>query len=522
MNSSEARPTLWRMGLIQRALLISSASLVLASNWKAIGWLWKSWTELPEFSHGPIMPLIAAFLLWQRHDRLERLSFAGSFWGLAIIGVSGIALIAGTVGAVYTLQQYAMLGILFGLVLSWTGLEAIKHLLMPFVVLALMIPQPEFILNQLSAKLQLTSSGIGVAMIRTVGISVFLEGNVIDLGSYKLQVVDACAGLRYLFPLMTIGLLVAYFFRAAMWMRWVVFLASIPVTILMNSFRIATVGLMVDRWGIGMAEGFIHDFQGWVVFMMSAALLIGLAATLNRLGGARIAWRDAFSIEMPAQTKVSADEYRRRPLSRAFVVAVVAVLVVCAAEVIVPERPPVIPGHPPLSTFPLSLSDWRGQSQPLAEEVIEASALDDYFFGSYQQNSSSAVSLYVSYYDSQRDRRVVHSPAVCLPGSGWHIVDSAVARPPGTGFVVNRILIANGDSRALVYYWFDQRGRFVTNEWMVKWYLFRDALLTRRTYGAMVRVLTPLQAGESIDKAESRLNAFLQSAEPQILTFIPR
>jgi len=511
----------WHIGWKSAVGLAALSVFMLTANWKAIAWLWASWTQLPEYSHGPLMPFIAAFLIWQRHDRIQQTEFTGSYWGIALIGISGITLLAGTVGAVYTLQQYSLLAIFIGVTLTWTGLKSFRHFVMPFVVLALMIPQPEFILAQLSAKLQLISSTIGVAMIRAVGISVFLEGNIIDLGTYKLQVVDACAGLRYLFPLMTIGLLVAYFFRAPMWQRVFLFFASIPVTILMNSFRIATVGLMVDRWGIEMAEGFIHDFQGWVVFMMSTLLMMGIAGLLHAASGATTPWSEVFGIDFPPKAK-RAKNGRIRYLPRSLLVGMAAGILVCIVEIVVPERPAVIPKHPPMATFPLSLNQWHGSAQSLGEDVIASSAMDDYFLATYSADAGVPVSLYISYYDSQRDRRVVHSPAVCLPGSGWHFVDSSVAQPSGTEFRVNRIVIANGEHRALVYYWFDQRGRFVTNEWLVKWYLFHDALLSRKTYGAMVRVMTPMLADESPEHAQVRLDDFLRAARPDLLTFIPR
>ena len=110
--------------------------------------------------------------------------------------------------------------------------------------------------------------------MRLFGVSVYLEGNVIDLGVYKLQVAEACDGLRYLFPLMTIGFLIAYFFKATFWKRALLFLSSIPITILMNSFRVGTIGVMVEHWGVRMAEGFLHEFQGWMVFMASGALMM--------------------------------------------------------------------------------------------------------------------------------------------------------------------------------------------------------------------------------------------------------
>jgi exosortase len=106
----------------------------------------------------------------------------------------------------------------------------------PLLLLGLMIPLPTFLYQGLSAQMQLISSQIGVAIIRLFNISVFLEGNVIDLGNYKLQVAEACNGLRYLFPLMALGFIAAYLFKGALWKRAVIFLSTIPITILMNSF----------------------------------------------------------------------------------------------------------------------------------------------------------------------------------------------------------------------------------------------------------------------------------------------
>jgi EpsI family protein len=111
---------------------------------------------------------------------------------------------------------------------------------------------------------------------------------------------------------------------------------------------------------------------------------------------------------------------------------------------------------------------------------------------------------------------------VCLPGSGWRIESGVVASPEGTTLRVNRMLIANGDDRALVYYWFDQRGRDLTSEWSVKWYLFWDAVTMRRSDGAMVRLLTPLHRGESLESAERRLDGFVRLAGDPIRTYVPR
>ena len=474
------QPAVWRFTPLGLALALVAATALAATSWPALGWLWSTWIGRPEYSHGPLLPVIALFLVWQRKQPLERMRFDGSYGGAVAVAGSGGLLLLGTVGAAYTLQQYAFVLAAGGLTLAWVGWRGLRQLAMPLLVLVLMVPQPDFILNNLSSQLQLLSSSLGVAFIHAVGISAFLEGNVIDLGSYRLQVVDACAGLRYLFPLMTLGLLIAYFFRGAMWKRVLVFLAAIPVTIVMNSIRIAMIGVMVDRWGPAMAEGLVHDFQGWSVFMLSAVLLLGLAAALNRLGRKRMPWREAFGVDYPPPTPRDAARVPRA-VPRPFVVALAALAAVSIAQATIPNRPQFSPAHPPLASFPTELGSWRGRALRLPADVLETLQLDDYALVEYAAPDGTPSSLYVSYYATQRDRRVVHSPAACLPGSGWRIENGSVAQPPGSGLRVNRMVIANADDRALVYYWFDQRGRNLTNEWLVKWYLFWDAVTMRRS-----------------------------------------
>ncbi len=512
---------IWRFSLGGWLLGLLAAAALCGVAWQALGWLWNTWTGRPEYSHGPLLPLITAFLLWQQKDRLERQRFDGSYWGAALLAIAGALLLLGTIGAAYSLQQYAFVIGLGALAVAWTGLAAWRQLSMPFVVLLLMVPQPDFILNKLSAQLQLLSSSLGVELIRAAGISVFLEGNVIDLGGYRLQVVEACAGLRYLFPLMTLGLLIAYFYRGAWWKRALVFLASVPVTVLMNSFRIGTIGLMVDRWGTGMAEGFVHEFQGWMVFMVSALLLVLLAAILNLRGADRRPWSDAFGVDFPMPTPAGAD-VTPRSVPRSFLVALGVLAGIYVSQAVIPNRPQVVPAHPPLAAFPHELGSWRGRSLKLPPDVLETLQLDDYALVEYVDDAGHAASLYVSYYATQRDRRVVHSPAACLPGSGWRIESSGRASPAGGRLSVNRMVIANGDQRALAYYWFDQRGRNLTNEFMVKWFLFWDAITLRRSDGAMVRVMTQVGHGESLPIAEQRLDDLVTRAYGPLQTFVPR
>ena len=143
------------------------------------------------------------------------------------------------------------------------------------VLLLLTIPLPYTLQAIVTVKLQLLSTQIGEAAIRLFGIPVFVEGNVIDLGQYKLQVAEACSGLRYLLPLTAISFILAYLYKAPFWKKAILVASAAPITILINSFRIAVIAVLVDNFGTQMAEGFLHQFEGWVVFIFGA-LLLGL------------------------------------------------------------------------------------------------------------------------------------------------------------------------------------------------------------------------------------------------------
>ena len=146
-----------------------------------------------------------------------------------------------------------------------------------------------------------------MAFIRLFQIPVFLEGNVIDLGQYKLQVVEACSGLRYLYPLMSLGFLAAYFFQAPLWQRALVFLSTIPITIFMNSLRIGVVGIMVDNFGPQDADGFLHMFEGWIIFLACAVLLVGLMHLLARVGSGK----GFFQVFYPPKIEARSSKRRR-------------------------------------------------------------------------------------------------------------------------------------------------------------------------------------------------------------------
>jgi exosortase D (VPLPA-CTERM-specific) len=364
-----------------------------------------------------------------------------------------------------------------------------------------------------------------VEFIRLVGISVFLQGNVIDLGGYRLQVVEACSGLRYLFPLLTLGVIVAGLIKFKFWMRALLVLTAVPITVLMNSFRIGVVGVLVDRFGTSQAEGFLHYFEGWVIFMACLALMLLEAWALLRLTGDIRPFREVLAFDIPA-SRAASTPVQRRTLDTVSIFALVFTIIAAIALQLIPHRAEIIPARAEFFNYPMNFGNWSGRRGVLDSQTLDVLKVDDYIMADYLSPDNTAINMYVAYYASQRTGQSAHSPASCLPGGGWklsefsdHVVLNANF---GQGPLrVNRVIIEQGRERQLVYYWFQQRGRNITNEYLVKWYLLNDALVLNRSDGALVRLITPISPAEETAAADARLSAFAQKAVPQLAQYVP-
>jgi exosortase D (VPLPA-CTERM-specific) len=503
-------------------VLISVVIAVVAFS-GSLSELVRRWIAQEEYSHGFFIPVIAAWLLWTRRDALLKSVGHPSWAGLALIMLAGVMLILGELSAFFMLAQLGFIVALLGIALAFGGYSFLRVALVPILTLIFAIPLPYFIDSTLSWRLQLLSSQLGVAFIRLFQVPVYLEGNVIDLGDYKLQVLEACSGLRYLYPLMSLGFLAAYFFDAPLWKRVLVFLSTIPITIAMNSLRIGIVGVSVHWWGTQMAEGFLHFFEGWIIFLACAGLLTLVIYALARIGpqGGFYASLHLPKIQMNSSTRTSAVGRNGAPL-------LACLLALFAAGIVnyqISSRHEIIPERPRFASFPAKIGEWRGQQGQLNSDVEHYLGVDDYLLADYVRPKGEPVNVYVAYYGSQRKGSSPHSPQVCIPGGGWQITNlqrSSYSNPAaGINLPYNRAVIEKGSDKQIVYYWFSQRGRNIANEYVSKWYLLADAVLKNRTDGALVRLTTPVGHNESDRDADERLQAFLADVVPRLSAFLP-
>lgn len=509
------------LGLFAALIVIS-----LPIYWIGFGMLGKAWLT-PEYSHGPLIPLISLYL-FLRERRIAPVVDTPKRTGpgIALLVFALILGIFGNLVAIPDIVAYALILWTGGVMLTCMGWEAGKRHWKPVLHLIFMLPLPQFLYWQLTIQLQLISSELGVWFIRLADVPVFLEGNIIDLGVYKLQVAEACSGLRYLFPILSFSYLMAILYRGPYWHKMVLFALAVPLTIFMNSVRIGIIGILVNSYGIGQAEGFLHFFEGWVIFGACIGLLFITALGLQRLTRDPQPLRDVIDVDTDGLRGEAAQVLRLAP-SRGMITALALSGMITAAFVLAPTPPRILPDRDVFALFPRQVGDWQAQMIPLAPDVEDVLDATDYVNATYTSASSPApVTFFAAWYASQTDGAGIHSPEVCLPVGGWEIftLDPYAVSMPTTiygDFEVNRAVIQKGLSKQLVYYWFDQRGRRMTNDFAAKATVVYDSLTRGRTDGAMVRFTTPIGNHETEADADARLQAFMADALITLPRFVP-
>ena len=239
------------------------------------GKLVNQWGNDPNFSHGFIVPLFSLYLLWSMRKSLSAVAVRPSWYGLPIMIAALGTLLLGTFGAELFLSRVSFVLLLAGMIIWLYGWPLFRALLFPWVFLFLMIPIPVIVFNQITLPLQLFASRVAAAILEAFGVPVLREGNIIQLPAMALEVAEACSGIRSLLSLVTLAVLYGYFVDSRLVRRLILVLASVPIAILANALRIVGTGLLVQYWDPDKALGFFHEFSGWVIFVVSLALLFG-------------------------------------------------------------------------------------------------------------------------------------------------------------------------------------------------------------------------------------------------------
>ena len=494
--------------------------------WFGFESLARAWST-PEYSHGPIIPLISLYLFLRElraapaDDGSSKKRWPGV---LVIFGALALA-VFGNLGRIPDIVTYAFILWVGGVVLTVFGWRrGIRHQL-PVFHLVFMLPLPQFLYWQMTVFLQGVSSVVGVWFVSAMGIPVFLDGNIIDLGEYKLLVAEACSGLRYLFPILSFSYLFSILYRGPIWHKAVLLLSAAPIAVFMNSVRIGIIGIMVNFFGIEHAEGFMHFFEGWIIFLTCIGILFLMAIGLQQLHRNTLPLRDAIDVDFDGFAGVASRIFSIQS-SIAMAAATVACVLVSTFYLTadMPEGERI--DRDPFSIFPRTFDDWSGRSRLLEPEIERVLGADDYLNVTFVKPNGTPVSFFAAYYLNQTEGEGIHSPEVCLPNGGWEIfsIDPYKINISGSGygeFEVNRAVIQKGARKQLVYYWFEQRGARMTNDFSAKLSVLWDGVSRGRTDGALVRFTTPIGALESETEADARILELMQKTLSRLPRFIP-
>ena len=241
------------------------------------------WWQDPDYSHGFVVPLFVGYVLYQRRHQLRQIPLEPSNLGLPVmVGAIGL-LLAGSLGAELFVARFSLLFLLAGMLLFFAGWTMLRTLAFPLGFLALMIPLPAIIYNQVTFPLQLLASRFSSSGLELVGVPVLREGNVLVLPNYSLEVVEACSGIRSLMSLIALAVAYGYFVEKRHWVRLTLVVLMVPIAVASNAMRVMGAGMLTYWFGPHAAEGFFHLFQGWLIFVSAVACMLLVHWLLSHL-----------------------------------------------------------------------------------------------------------------------------------------------------------------------------------------------------------------------------------------------
>lgn len=265
-------------------ILVGLIVLLYASIFKNLVLQW--WND-PDYSHGFFVPLFSAFILWRERERWTRTQIKPSNFGFLVMLAAISLLLVGSLGAELFTSRFSLLILLAGMVLFLAGWKMLRAVAFPLGYLFWMIPMPVIIYNQITFPLQLIASRMATSWLELAQVPVLRDGNILVMSNYSLEVVEACSGIRSLMTLMALAVAYGYLVSPRRWVRYVLAVLMVPIAIVTNAIRIMGAGILARHFGPAAAEGFLHEFSGWAIFLVALVLMFGSYWILRQISERR-------------------------------------------------------------------------------------------------------------------------------------------------------------------------------------------------------------------------------------------
>jgi len=274
-----------RTRIVWFAVLLGLVVLLYAGVLKSLVGQW--WGD-PDYGHGFLVPLFSGYVVWRQREQWLKSESKPANFGLLVMVGAILLLLVGSLGAELFTSRVSLLALLAGMILFLAGWKVLRAVSFPLAFLLLMIPIPVIIYNQITFPLQLLASRFATFWLEVAQVPVLREGNVLILPNYSLEVVEACSGIRSLMTLITLAVAYGYLVEPRRSVRYALVILMIPIAIVSNAIRIMGTGVLTYYFGPKAAEGFFHEFSGWVIFLAALILMFASHSILKRFGNRQV------------------------------------------------------------------------------------------------------------------------------------------------------------------------------------------------------------------------------------------
>ena len=506
--------------IVLKVILLSG--LFVLAYWVPLKGIAHEWFHNDDYSYGVFIPFAAAYLLWEKRKSIGDVPIRSSWKTFPLLMALVLLSLYAILGSSGNISRPAVPFLIVLFVVFCFGADLARHLTLPLGFLIFMVPLPNVLDRTLGVYLKSVSSQLGGGFIRLIGIPVHVSGNIIDLGVNQLQVVDACSGIRFLFPLVALGILYAHFFVRNKWKKWACVFATIPIAVLTNGLRVGITGILTNIYGTRAAEGFFHAFSGWAIFMVSLVLLFLFDMALRFFPS-----REEEQMKHPGMNTL--DTIIVGPghanIDKAYFVSVGLLLVVAMLSLSTKVLPAVkVQGG--ISSFTSVFSGWEGRPEIVDPEIIRLSGAEEAFNGVFRNGNGEEVALYLGYRGSAflENENFFHSPTVCLPAQGLEVLTTSTRNvrdiPRFGKIAVTEMVMGSAGSTQLVYFWFQTKDKVTHNKDINRFHLALHAIRRDNTHDLFIRQMTPIRGNEKVEDAEKRMDRFAREMMETLLVFL--
>lgn len=492
----------WKRFAAQYWFPILGLAVFLLSQWPTLAYCWQNWMEADSYySHGPIVPMLAGFMIWSVSGKLRKIKFRNSWYGLPLLILGTAVQIAGLSMSWEPLYGLSFILSIFGIIICLLGPQAARILAIPLLFLATMLPLPANLLDSITSRFQIISTTLASGVLRLADSSLIQQGNIINADSLTtpLMVDRPCSGLKLLIALITSTWFMAWILDAPIWKKLTLFGLSFPLSIMINSLRVIMIGLVGIWTSSNDAVKSFHDYSGYIGLALCCALVLISARLLNM-------YRPQASIngaeDSPSHTA------SERSLSRGLS-GYAAVILLCLAAVsssVLYKLYDLPNGHLARNTIPRTLPGWTSREEPISGEVRKQLAKGDLLSRTYVDTASgSEVHLFITV---SLDYSAFHNPQICLPGSGIEITGQQaikIKHPLPKTQPINATLlnISRDGLPGFMVYWYSLNGRSFPSASELFAYTRKLRLQNLRQVG-----LNPLSLGQIKSDIDSRQAVF--------------